>query len=152
MIVRFMNICISFLNKQNRSLPKCFWSGGLENRSIFLMAGSWHCSDYWELGVVCSVQVRFGSSDIVLVSENSCSHNWNGVSWGSVITSHIHVELADCSVEGDISVFLIHIMDSSSGLIPEDNSKGLDMIRSSFIDFIHWKNLSLGCFSFELSS
>lgn len=75
MIVRFMSICISFLNKQNRSLPKCFWSGGLENRSIFLMAGSWHCSDYWELGVVCSVQVRFGSSDIVLVSENSCSHN-----------------------------------------------------------------------------
>lgn len=54
-----------------------------------------------------------------------------------MITSHIHVELADCSVEGDISVFLIHIMDSSSGLIPEDNSKGLDMIRSSFIDFIH---------------
>ena len=54
-----------------------------------------------------------------------------------MITSHIHVKLADSSVEGDISVFLVHVMDSSSGLVSKDNTESFDMIGSFFIDLIN---------------
>ena len=54
-----------------------------------------------------------------------------------MITSHIHVKLADSSVEGDISVFLVHVMDSSSGLVSKDNSVIFVMFGSFFIDLIN---------------
>ena len=54
-----------------------------------------------------------------------------------MITSHIHVELTDSSVEGDISVFLVHVVDSGSGLVSEDDAESFDMIGSFFVDLIN---------------
>ena len=46
------------------------------------------------------------------------------------------MKLADCPVEGDVSVLLIHVVDASSGLIPEDDAESLNMVGPSFMDFV----------------
>lgn len=63
----------SILNRLFRSLSESSWLCGLENRSVSLVTGSWHCSNYWELSIICSEQVRPGSSDVVLVVQYCCS-------------------------------------------------------------------------------
>ena len=132
-----MNICISFLNKLNRSLPECFGFGGFENSSVSFVAGPGDSPEDGELDFVVPVQVRIGSSDVVLLGEHCSSDDGNSVTGGSVITGHIHVELADGSVEGDISVFLVHVVDSGSGLVSEDDAESFNMIGSSFEDLIN---------------
>ena len=128
------------------------WLWSFENRSISLVAGSWDSSSNGELDVVLSEEMRFRSSNIILVSEDCGSDDRDGVSRGSVITSHFHMKLADSSVEGDISEFFIHVVNSSSGLISEDNAEGFDMVGSFFIDLINWEDLSLSSFGLKLSS
>ena len=69
-----------------------------------------------------------------------------------MITSHIHVKLTDSSVEGDISVFLVHVMDSSSGLISEDDAESFDVVGSFFVDFVDGEDLTLSSLGLELPS
>ncbi len=53
-----------------------------------------------------------------------------------MVTGHFLVQLTDSSVQGNISVLLIHVVDSSSGLIFQDDSESLDVVGSSFEDFV----------------
>jgi len=69
-----------------------------------------------------------------------------------VVTGHLSVKLADSTVEGDISELLVHVVVSSSGLIPQDNAEGLDVVGSSFEDFVDGQDLSLSSFSFVLTT
>jgi hypothetical protein len=69
-----------------------------------------------------------------------------------MITTHLHMQLTDCSIKGNISEFFIHVMNAGSGLISEDDAEGLDVIGSSFEDFIDRQDLSLRALCFELSS
>ena len=39
--------------------------------------------------------------------------------------------MAESSVEGDVSVFSVHVVDGGSGLISEDDSVGLDTLSRS---------------------
>ena len=140
------------LNRLLRSLPESSWLGGLEDSSVSLVAGSGDSPEDGELDFAVSVEVRFGSSDVVFLGEDSGSDDRDGVSGGSVVTSHFHVKLADSTVEGDVSVLFIHVVDSSSGLISEDDAESFDVIGSFFIDFVDCKNLTLSSFSLELPS
>jgi hypothetical protein len=116
------------------------------------LTGSAGSSENWELKTVFSEQVWLGSSDFVLGVKNDCSDDWNCVGWGSVVTGHFLVQLTDSSVQGNISVLLIHVVDSSSGLIFQDDSESLDVVGSSFEDFVDWENLTLCAFGLEESS
>lgn len=69
-----------------------------------------------------------------------------------MVTGHFHMELAYCTVERDVSVFFIHVVDSGSGLISEDDSECLDVIGSPFEDLINRQDLSLSTLGFELPS
>ena len=69
-----------------------------------------------------------------------------------MVTCHLSVKLADCSVEGNISVLLVHVVIGSSGLIPQDNAEGLDMVRSPLEDFIDSEDLSLSSLGLELTT
>ena len=62
------------------------------------------------------------------------------------------MELADGSIERDISVLLVHVVVSGSGLISQDNSEGLDMVGSSLEDFVDGQDLPLSSFGLELSA
>ena len=131
------------------SLLESVWSVGLEDGSVFSLTGSVSSSQDGESETVFSVQVWFWSSDLILWIENDSSDDWDGIGWGSVVTSHFLMKLTDGSVQGSISVFLVHVMDSGSWLILQDDSECLDMTWSSFIDFIDWKNLSLSALCFK---
>lgn len=140
------------LNRLLRSLSESSWLGGLENSSVSLVAGSGDSSEDGELDFAVSEEVRFGSSDVVFLGEDSGSDDRDGVSGGSVVTSHFHMKLADSAVEGDVSVLFIHVVNSGSGLISEDDAESFDVIGSFFIDFVDSKNLTLSSFSLELPS
>lgn len=53
-----------------------------------------------------------------------------------MITGHIHVQLTDSSVQGNISVLLVHVVVSGSGLISEHYSVSFDMVGSFFVDLV----------------
>lgn len=133
-------------------MSKSSWFCSLEDWSVSSVAGSGDSSCDGEFEAILSEKVRFRSSDVIFLVKDCSSNNRNGVSWGSVITSHIHVKLTDSTVKWNISVLFIHVVDSSSWLIPENYSKSFDMVWSFLIDFINREDLTLGWFSFELPS
>ena len=69
-----------------------------------------------------------------------------------MITSHLRVELTDSTIEGDISELLVHVVVSSSGLIPQDNAEGFNMIGSPFEDLVNSQDLTLSSFGLELTT
>lgn len=115
---------------------ECSWFGGFENRLESSVAGSGGGPDDGELQVVLPEQVRLGSSDVVLLVEHGGSDDRDGVSGGSVVACHVHVQLADGPVEGNVSVLLVHVVVSGSGLISEHYSVGFNMIGSFFVDLV----------------
>lgn len=140
------------LNRLFRSLSESSWLSGLENSSVSLVAGSWDGPEDGELNIVVSEEVRFGSSDVVFLAKNSGSDDGDGVSGGSVVTSHFHMKLTDSTVKGDVSVLFIHVVDSSSGLISEDDAESFDVVGSFFVDFVDGEDLALSSLGLELPS
>ena len=69
-----------------------------------------------------------------------------------MVTSHLGMELTNGSIKGNISVLLVHVVVSSSGLVSKDDSEGFDVIWSALEDLVNSKNLSLSALGFELSS
>ena len=69
-----------------------------------------------------------------------------------MVTGHFHMELTDCAGKGNISELFVHIVDTSSGLISENDSIGFDMVGSAFENLIDGENLSLSRLGLELSS
>ena len=96
------------------SLLEGVGSVGLEDGSISLVAGSGDGSKDGELELAVSVEVALGPSDLVFFVENRGSDDRNGVLVGSVVTSHLHVELTDGSVEGHVSELFVHVVDAGS--------------------------------------
>uniref|UniRef100_A0A1J3EWU8 Uncharacterized protein n=1 Tax=Noccaea caerulescens TaxID=107243 RepID=A0A1J3EWU8_NOCCA len=68
-----------------------------------------------------------------------------------MISGHFCMELADCAIEGDIAVLLVHVVVASSGLIPKDNAEGFDMSGLALEDLIDCKDLSLGRLGLQLA-
>lgn len=88
--------------------------GGLENRSESPMAGSGGCPQNRELDVVVSEEHTLGSSDGILLIDHNSPDDGDGVGRGSVITAHFHIQLADGSIQGDISELFVHIVNAYS--------------------------------------
>ena len=124
-------------------------SCGSEDRVISSVAGSGGSAENGKLDI-SSVLKTSGSSNLLSLVENGSSDNWDGIRRGSVVTSHLSMELTDGSVKWDISVFLVHVVVSGSWLISQDNAKSFDMIGSSFEDLINWQNLTLCRLGLEL--
>lgn len=96
--------------------------------------------------------VRSGSSNLIFLSEDGGFDDGDGIGRGSVVTSHLSMELTNSSIKRNISELFVHVVVSSSGLISKDNAEGLDMIGSFFKDFVDSQDLSLGSFGFELTT
>jgi len=118
-------------------------SVGLEVSSESLFARSGDGLDNGELDGSISVYAAGGSSKIIRLSNNSGSKDMDGVVSSSVLTTHFHEELGDSTVEGDVSEFLVHIVDSSSGLVSEGNGVRLDGSLVLFVDLTDANDLTL---------
>ena len=53
---------------------------------------------------------------------------------GSVVSTHLHVQLGYGTVEADVSEFLVHVVVAGSGLIPQNDSVSLDCLVVPFED------------------
>ena len=96
--------------------------------------------------------VTSGSANLILVVQDCSLDDRDGVMGSPMITSHLSMELTDCSIQRYISVLFVHIVISGSGLISEDNSECFDMSWSSFEDLVDCKDLTLSSFGLELST
>ena len=68
-----------------------------------------------------------------------------------MISGHFSMELTDGSIEGDISVFLVHVDCFSSGQVSEDDAVVLDDTSVLLVDFLHRDDLALDLSDFVLS-
>lgn len=126
--------------------------GGSEDTSESPLAGPLDSAQNWKSDLVIPELDAPGSSDLVLLVKNGSADDGNSIGGGAVVSGHLSVELADCSVEGDIAVLLVHVVVARAGLIPQNNAEGLDMVGLAFEDFIDGKDLSLGALGLELAS
>ena len=69
-----------------------------------------------------------------------------------MVSSHLSVKLTDSTIQGNISVLLVHVVVSGSGLVSEDNAEGFHVIGSTLEDLVDSENLSLSALGLELSS
>lgn len=118
------------------------WSGGSEDT---LVSRGW-CS--LELGEFGEFQTSLGPlhglwPDNGLVWLNNGLDDVDAVRSGAVSTGHLAVHLRNSSVERVISVLLVHVDNTGSCKILEDNSVVPDAICFSFEDFANRDDLSL---------
>ena len=138
--------------KYGRSLAESVGSVGLEDASVPEVAGTRSSPEDGKLDLVVPVLVASGSSDLFLLVEDGGADDRDGVGGGAVVAGHFGVQLADSSVQGDVSVLLVHVVVASAGLVPEDDAEGLDVIGSALEDLVDREDLSLGALGLELAT
>lgn len=127
-------------------------SVGLEDGSVPAVAGTGSSPQDWELQLGVSVLDGPGSPDLVLLVDHHGPDDRDGVGGGSVVSGHLGVELADGSVEGHVSVLLVHVVVGGPGLVPQDNAEGLDVVGLPLEDLVDGEDLSLGSLGLELAT
>ena len=85
------------------------------------------------------------------VGLNDSLDDVDGVTLGAVSTSHFTVHLGDGAAESDISVFFVHVDDTSSGKILKDNTVVFDGVGLSLEDFADGDDLTLALSNLVLS-
>lgn len=128
------------------------WPCSSEDSSESPLTGTISSAQNRKSDLRISVLDGSGSSDLILLGEDSGSDDRDGIRRSSVISCHFCVKLTDSTIQGNISVLLVHIVVSSSGLVSKDDSEGFDVIGSALEDLVNSKNLSLSALSLELSS
>jgi len=53
-----------------------------------------------------------------------------------VVTTHFHVQLADGSIQGNVSVLFVHVVVAGSGLISQNDSESFNVVWSFFKDLV----------------
>ncbi len=112
-------------------------SAGFEDGTISLVASTTSVSENGKSDFSVPELVRSRPSDLVLSVKDCSLDDGDSVGRCPVVTGHLSVELADGSVEGNIPELLVHVVVSSSGLIPQDNAECFDMIRLSLEDLVN---------------
>lgn len=91
------------------------------------------------------------SSGDVSLWLNDSLDDMDSLTLSAVSTSHFTVHLGDGAAESDISVFLVHVDDTSSGKILKDNTVVFDGIGLSLEDFADGDNFTLALSNLVLS-
>gem|GEM_PF-6859647 len=95
-------------------MTECVGSVGFKDSSVSLVTGTSDSPENGKLQLAISELVGARSSDLVLLVEDSSADNGNSV-WGStMISSHLSMKLTDGTIEGDISVLLVHVVVSGT--------------------------------------
>lgn len=117
------------------------------------MSAGWCSLLSGELGEFDSyLQVLLSSSSgSVSIWLDDSLDDMDGIALSAVSTSHFTVHLRDGAAESDISVFLVHVDDTSSGKILKDNTVVFDGIGLSLEDFADGDNFTLALSNLVLS-
>ena len=112
--------------------------------------GSLLSGELWEF--VVYLQVLHGSSSgDARVWLNDSLDDVDGVTLSAVSTSHFTVHLGDGAAESNISVFLVHVDDTSSGKILKDDTVVFDGIGLSLEDLADGNDFTLALSNLVLS-
>lgn len=109
---------------------------GFEHGAILALTGPNHRTEDRELELVVAIEVGLWSSDLVLLVEDCSANDGNRIRRGSVITAHLLVELADCTVQGDITVLLVHVVVACPRLIAKYDAKCFHVVGPALKDLI----------------
>ena len=117
------------------------------------MSAGWSSLLSGELGEFDSyLQVLLSSSSgSVSIWLDDSLDDVDGIALSAVSTSHFTVHLRDGAAESNISVFLVHVDDTSSGKILKDNTVVFDGIGLSLEDFADGDNFTLALSNLVLS-
>lgn len=96
----------------------------------------------WEFQVLSQELLDILSLDILSLSQFDNLQNVNVSKSGSVSGSQVLVHGLDSSDSGNISVLLVHVVNSRSRLVSDPNTESLHLGRSGLGDHIHGHNLS----------
>ena len=66
-----------------------------------------------------------------------------------MVTSHFLMQLTHGSVEVSVSVLFIHVVNSGSGLIFQDDAECFNVVGSFFEDFVYGEDLTLSALGLE---
>jgi len=126
------------------------WSGGGEDA---LVGWSW-CSlisgEFWEPNGGLHELSSLLSHDLV-VWLNDGLDDVDGISSGAVSTGHLIIHKGDGSAKSVMSVFFVHVHDTSPGKIFKHDSVVLDGIGFSLEDFADGDDLALALSNLVLS-
>jgi hypothetical protein len=112
--------------------------------------GSLLGGEFWESKGGLKILSSLLSQDIGWLLDNSLD-NVDGITSGTVSTSHLGVHLGDGTAEGGGSVFLVHVDDIGSRLIFKNDSVVLDGGSVSLEDLADIDDLSLALSDLVLS-
>jgi len=101
----------------------------------------WHFPHNWELqlGIVHLLHM-FASA--LTSRENGSVDYLDGARLGTVAACHLRVHLADGTIDGNVTVFLVHVVRVGTALIPEPHSVVLYLCGSSVIKLIDSKQFT----------
>ena len=85
------------------------------------------------------------------VWDNNGLDDVKGVTSGGVSTGHLGVKLGNSTGEGVVSEFFVHVDDTGSGEILEDDTVVLDGVSASLENFTDGNDLSLSSSDLVLS-
>ena len=94
-------------------MTECVRSCGSEDVSVSSLTGTVGSPEDGKLELAVSELDAPWSSDFVLLVEDGSSDDGDGIGRGTMISSHFSMELTDCTIQGNISVFLVHVVVSS---------------------------------------
>jgi len=126
------------------------WSGGGEDTLVGLGWCSLIIREFWELAGGLHELFGLLSNDLV-VWLNDGLDDVDGISSGAVSTGHLTVHEGDGSAKRVMSVFFVHVHDTSPGKIFKHDSVVLDGIGFSLEDFADGDNLALALSNLVLS-
>jgi len=116
---------------------------GLEGGSVFLLSGSGDELGDGESELGVSVDLVDGSSASILSGDRAGSKDLDGIVSSSVLAGHLHVHLGDGTVEGDVSVFSVHVVLARSGLVSDGNTVSLDDSGVLLVDLLARDDLTV---------
>ena len=117
------------------------------------MLGNWSSlkvGDLWVSETSSGVLLGLLSGNLSVWNDDSLD-DVNGVTSGGVSTSHLGVKLGNSTGEGVVSELFVHVDDTSSGKILEDNTVVLDGVGASLEDFADGNDLTLSSSDLVLS-
>ena len=91
------------------------------------------------------------SSSHISLRDDGSSDDLNRLVAGRVSSAHLHVQLGDGTVEGSVSVLLVHVDGDGTGQVSKNNSIILDAARLLLEDLAGGHDLSLNLSDLVLS-
>jgi len=80
----------------------------------------------------------------LLGRDNGGTNNLHGRLAGTVTRRKVSIHLADCCVQRDVTVFLVHVVGTTATVVSQPQAVGLDNVGILFKDLVNLNNFTIG--------